>query len=125
MEPNIFSNNLIAFSVQTRLPDELVVCDDVSIDGTIEILQEFVKAAPFSVRIYQNNKNLGHEVNFGKVIDLCEGDIIFLSDQDDVWFPEKLATVELCFKLNDKALLFVNDVEITDGSLHPTGQNCI
>ena len=48
------------------------------------------KNAPFTVRIYQNNESLGVIRNFEKAILLCQGDYIALSDQDDVWLPDKL-----------------------------------
>ena len=113
---------LQSFLVQSRLPDELVVCDDGSNDTTIEILERFKIIAPFMVRIFQNDENLGHEKNFGKAIDLCEGDVIFLCDQDDVWFPHKLATVQDVFNSENGVLLVINDAEITDGAMQLTGR---
>lgn len=113
---------LDSFLAQTRLPDELVVCDDGSNDATIEILERFKQDAPFYVRIFQNDVNLGHEKNFGKVIDLCEGDIIFLSDQDDVWLPSKLALLVNIFTRENGVLLVINDAEIADGSMQSTGR---
>jgi glycosyltransferase involved in cell wall biosynthesis len=116
---------LDSFINQTRLPDELVICDDVSNDETIAILNGFKKEAQFPVRIYINDKNLGHEGNFGKAIGLCTGQIIFLSDQDDVWFPEKLLTVEKVFESQPKTLVVINDLEITDAYLQLTGQTVL
>ena len=116
---------LDSFRTQARLPDELVVCDDGSTDETIEILERFKRDVQFSVRIYRNSKNLGHEQNFGKAIELCEGEIIFLSDQDDVWFPEKIATVEKLFASRPEILVVINDLEITDASLQRTGHTVI
>lgn len=116
---------LDSFAAQTRLPDELVVCDDVSSDETIEIISEFKKIANFPVKIYINEKNLGHEVNFSNAIKLCTGQIIFLSDQDDVWFPEKLMTVEKVFEYNPKILVVINDLEITSSDLKNTGKTVI
>jgi glycosyltransferase involved in cell wall biosynthesis len=113
---------LQSFIVQSRLPDELVVCDDGSSDTTIEILDRFKASAPFVVRIFQNQDNLGHERNFGKAIDLCEGDLIFLSDQDDIWFPNKLAAVHDVFELEASAILVVNDAEITNATMQRTGR---
>lgn len=113
---------LDSFLDQTRLPDELVVCDDGSSDETIKILERFKQDAPFCVRIFHNDVNLGHEKNFGKAIDLCEGDVVFLCDQDDVWFSSKLATVQDIFNNDNRALLVINDAEITDGSMLPTGR---
>ena len=81
---------LETLATQTRLPDELVVCDDGSTDGTLEILRQFAETAPFPVRIFQNLKNLGPGRNFRKAFSMCSGDVTFFCDQDDVWFPEKL-----------------------------------
>ena len=116
---------LDSFILQTRLPDELVVCDDGSTDETIEILERFKKNAPFSVRIYSNNINLGYERNFEKVIERCDGEIIFLSDQDDAWFPDKISIVEAVFESHPNVLVVINNLDITDADLKPTGHNVI
>jgi glycosyltransferase involved in cell wall biosynthesis len=112
---------LDSFMGQTRFPDELVVCDDGSNDETIGILERFEKQAPFQVRIYRNADNIGFTQNFGKAIGLCQGDIIFLSDQDDVWLPKKIATLEKSICNSSSSLLVINDLEITDSELNPTG----
>ncbi len=82
---------LASIAAQTRLPDEMVVCDDGSSDATPEIVTEFGKTVSFPVRFFRNTQNLGVAKNFEKAIGLCTGDLIALSDQDDVWMPEKLA----------------------------------
>jgi glycosyltransferase involved in cell wall biosynthesis len=113
---------LASFAKQERLPDELVVCDDCSTDGTVSVLEQFAATAPFPVRITVNDLNLGHEANFAKVVDLCEGDIIFLADQDDSWFPSRLSRVEQAYLEHPHALVIVNDVMIADGNLEPLGR---
>src|ERR1700733_10400793 len=82
---------------QTRLPDELVACDDCSSDSTIEILREFARGASFSVRIVSNSTTLGSTRNFEKAISLCERDFIALCDQDDIWQPNKLNRLQEVF----------------------------
>ena len=69
---------------QTLCPYELVVCDDGSTDGTIDMIKEFSRTVPFSVRLYLNNNNLGFADNFLKCAALCKGDWIAFSDQDDI-----------------------------------------
>src|SRR4030095_14430308 len=64
---------------QSRLPDELVVCDDRSLDETAEIIRAFASKVPFPVRLTINERNLGSTKNFEKAISLCRGDIILLS----------------------------------------------
>jgi len=84
---------LESISKQTVLPDELIICDDQSIDGTLEIIQNFQKKAPFDIRIYLNNSKLGVTKNFEKAISLCFKNTIVLSDQDDFWFSNKLEKI--------------------------------
>src|ERR1700751_2230018 len=81
---------LESIASQSRLPDEVVICDDDSVDDTPSILERFRKEAPFDVRIHRNETNLGVTRNFEKAIALCSGDIIALSDCDDVWRGDKL-----------------------------------
>jgi glycosyltransferase involved in cell wall biosynthesis len=75
---------------QTVPIDELVVCDDGSSDNTLEVLRVFCETSPFPVHIHSNEKNLGSSKNFEKCLGLCKGDIIFLSDQDDLWQKDKV-----------------------------------
>ena len=119
---DFIQEQLLSLMNQTLLPDELVVCDDGSTDGTLGLLENFKSLATFEVKIIKNCKNLGHELNFGRAIDLCKGDIIFLCDQDDVWFSGKLAAVTEIFNAEPGVLLVINDAEITNGNGIPTGR---
>ena len=78
---------------QKLLPLELVVTDDGSSDGTLDILKAFSEGAPFPVRIFRNTTRLGYEENFLKAASLCNGDVIAFCDQDDIWMDRKL---EVC-----------------------------
>lgn len=73
---------------QTVRPDEVIVVDDCSTDETVSILQEY--RDKYGLKYYINEQNLGVTKNFGKGIELSNGDYIALSDQDDVWFPQKI-----------------------------------
>jgi glycosyltransferase involved in cell wall biosynthesis len=88
---------LKSFSDQQRLPDELIICDDGSSDGTLDLLQKFARTAAFPVRIHENTQNLGYSRNFMQAVEFCTGDVIALSDQDDLWYACKLARVEELF----------------------------
>lgn len=117
------SEQLASYLSQSRLPDELVICDDRSTDKTVEILQDFAKTAPFEVKLFVNEQNLGVTKNFEKAISLCTGEIIFLSDQDDVWLPEKLQIIENEFKKSPEISLIFTDAELVDEKLQPLGHN--
>ena len=106
---------------QTKLPNELVVCDDGSTDGTVKILEEFKKKSPFELRIYVNNKNLGPSKNFEKAIRLCKGDIIFLCDQDDIWLPYKLEKIENIFKVRSDIGYIFSDALVVNENMVSKG----
>lgn len=112
---------LQSFAEQTLLPDELIVTDDGSTDATVDIIKDFARTVPFNVRVERNHENLGYAQNFSKAISLCSGDVIFLSDQDDVWLPEKLARILHEFSVRPEIQILINDAKIVDGELNGTG----
>jgi glycosyltransferase involved in cell wall biosynthesis len=112
---------LDSLAAQTLLPDELVITDDGSTDRTAEIVAEFADSAPFPVHFHRNPERLGYARNFERAIGLCRGEIIFLSDQDDVWFAEKLSTVRAAFDATPAPMVVVNDQILTDARLGHDG----
>ena len=118
---SFLNEQLESFARQTRLPDELIVTDDSSTDETLELLHAFARTAPFPVRVHRNPENLGFTRNFETALSLCTGDIIFLSDQDDVWLPQKIATVAGYFERDPSAQVIVNDALLVDARLHGSG----
>ncbi len=113
---------LASIAAQTRLPDELVVCDDGSSDATPQIVADFGNSAPFPVRFFRNPRNLGSTKNFEQAIGLCTGDLIALCDQDDIWLPEKMARQAEMME-HDPALGGVfSDAELVDDKSQPIGK---
>src|SRR6056297_807393 len=102
---------------QTVLPDEIVICDDGSTDSTYEICSRLAASAPFSVKIFRNAENLGYTKNFEKALSLCSGEIIFFSDQDDVWYPEKIQKMLEPFKQDNDVGLVYSDALVVDEKL--------
>lgn len=113
---------LDSYVAQTRPPDELVATDDASDDATWEVLTRFQHDAPFEVRLSRNTENLGYTANFAKTLALTTGDVIFLSDQDDYWLPEKLERMLSEFDQHPDALVVTCDQALADANLRLTGQ---
>lgn len=112
---------LASISGQTLPPDELIICDDQSSDGTLKLLEAFAATAPFDVRIHVNEKRLGSTKNFERAISLCTGEIIALADQDDEWMPHKLARIGSTLRSNESIGAVFTDAEIVDENLRPLG----
>src|SRR5215212_2843702 len=88
------SAQLQSIMAQSRPPDEIIICDDVSIDTTRSLLRQFATESSIPITLHFNDQNLGSTKNFEQAITLCTGDVIALSDQDDVWRTDKLQVLE-------------------------------
>ncbi|HEY6937178.1 MAG TPA: glycosyltransferase family 2 protein [Terriglobales bacterium] len=112
---------LQSISRQTTLPDELVICDDASADSTPQLLAQFAADSPIPVRLVRNPTRLGCTRNFERAIRLCEGEIIVLADQDDVWKPGKLSVMAEAFAANPAAGYVFSDAEVVNEDGHLLG----
>ncbi|WP_458527212.1 glycosyltransferase family 2 protein [Onishia taeanensis] len=112
---------LQSFVDQTRQPDELIITDDCSNDQTEAIVREFAKVAPFKVDFFRNEVNLGYCGNFNAALLKTTGDIVFLSDQDDVWLPNKIEHMLDVAEHHSEMLAVMNDAVLTDGNLNEVG----
>ncbi|MDP9441311.1 MAG: glycosyltransferase [Actinomycetota bacterium] len=104
---------------QWRLPDQLVVGDDGSTDGTLALVEDFAASVRFPVRVERWSHRRGVTGNFSATMSLCDGDVIVLCDQDDVWVPEKLAELERAFVPGVAAAF--SDAELVDADGTPLG----
>ena len=111
-------DQLNSIEQQSRPPDELVVCDDRSEDGTAAVVDRFARRAGFKISFSVNANRLGVTENFGRALSLCNGEVIVPCDQDDLWEPDKLAVLESCFRDNPELLLAFSDLAI----LKPGGE---
>lgn len=100
---------------QELLPTELVICDDMSSDATVDIIETFARTAPFAVRLYRNEIRLRFSENFMKAIGLCRERYIAFCDQDDVWHPAKLARSIDSLQWSG-ALMCSHRVDLIDGT---------
>lgn len=116
---------LDSFVKQTRLPDEVVISDDGSTDGTVEILEAFQSSAPFEVRVLRNKNNLGYAGNFNRALYASRGDFVFLSDQDDWWHPKKIQIILQRADENRWASVIFNDARLADSNLRPSARTLL
>lgn len=88
---------------------ELVIVDDHSVDDTWKKLQAWQKKSNL-ITIYKNQSNLGYNKNFEKAILLASGDFIAISDQDDIWLPQKLT--KLLQPFNDEKIVLAHNLSV-------------
>jgi glycosyltransferase involved in cell wall biosynthesis len=112
---------LASIRQQSTVPEEVVVCDDGSTDRTVAILREFAASVHFPVKIFENQTNLGYSANFEQAIRICEGDLIALSDQDDIWHPHRLERSRQEFTDHPEAGLVFSDADVIDDEGNGTG----
>lgn len=92
--------------------DEIIIVDDASQDNTISILSTIADAR---IRLIRNSSNLGVIRSFENSIRHATGDLIFLCDQDDIWFEDKVKRVVSAFGEEDIDIL-VHDGIIIDNN---------
>ncbi len=90
---------------QSILPFEVIVYDDASTDGTLDIVEKFKGRAGFEVKIKRNDYNIGYRKNFIECAKACRGDIVIFCDQDDVWHKNKIQEIVKYFSESDNIAL--------------------
>ncbi len=106
---------------QSLVPNEIIICDDSRNDKTYKAIKNIIEQHPQIIKYFKNETQLGASKNFEKAVSLSSGDIIFLSDQDDVWMRDKIA--ELISSINvslDCGGAFCNS-ELVDKGLNGLG----
>lgn len=87
LEPQLFS-----IMTQTRCADEVILCDDGSKDGSVDLIKRFISSHGLEKtwKLYCNESNVGYINNFYQGMERSFADIIFLADQDDIWATDKI-----------------------------------
>lgn len=111
------SEQLASIRVQTLPPDDLLIADDASADASVEIAQKCARESVFRVRILRKPSG-SHGANLGRLLAESWGDILLLSDQDDVWHPSKIKEVVSAMALMPRASGILCDSMLVDAHGH-------
>ena len=99
------SQQLDSILNQTYRNLEIIIVDDCSKDTTWDIVKKYAQADS-RIKYYRNDVNLGYNKNFERAISLTTGDFISISDQDDIWTPDKIEILK--DNIQDNWLVFSN-----------------
>ena len=101
---------------QTRQPDEVIICDDCSTDNTTKIIKDFIKQNSLTNwQLIVNEENKGWMRNFVEGLNYVTGDVVFFSDQDDIWYPDKIAAMSKIMQVNPGVQCLAGGVNKIDG----------
>lgn len=111
---------LESIRMQTKPPDQVVLCDDCSADNTVTIVKEYIEQRQLQGKwtLVQNEHNLGYARNFFKAMSMCDADVVFLADQDDIWMRDKIEKMSDIMKTHPEVALLSCKYEIIDENDH-------
>lgn len=94
--------------------DEIIVVDDCSKDDTVKIIKSFDDTR---IKVCINDRNMGVNFSFDKAICQASNEIIFLSDQDDIWTTARVSLMINKFR-ETRALVVSSNSKFIDRDGH-------
>ncbi len=114
-------DQVLSILSQTIKPNEIILSDDCSSDNTIDKFKTICDKFNLEFKVISNESNLGFSKNFEKAMLKTDGDLVFISDQDDVWFNNKIEVVIESFTQRPDLFLTINDCVFSDQNLISEG----
>ncbi|MBC7724587.1 MAG: glycosyltransferase [Burkholderiaceae bacterium] len=118
------AGQLASILAQHTLPDEVVISDDGSTDGTLAVIStwsEKADAAGIATRVLTRETPVGVTANFASAIAACRCDVVVLCDQDDLWHRGRVSVAVDAFNADPALLLQHGDARLVDAGGDPLG----
>ncbi len=116
----VLKRQMDSLQKQTLIPDEVLILDDCSTDNSAEYINQYIQEnGLYNWKVFRNEYNLGWKGNFIEGIKKATGDIIFLCDQDDIWYPDKIKDMTEAMDGKEEILLLACDYHVVykDGAI--------
>lgn len=104
------NEQLESIRTQSLFADEVIISDDCSSDGTVQVARNFIEKYHLNNwKLIANKKNRGWMINFKESLKLACGDFVFPCDQDDIWHEDKLRSMSKVMEDNPQILLLASN----------------
>lgn len=98
---------------QTFADFSILICDDGSTDGTLDICHAFA-ARDMRIKIIRNNTRLGGARNFNKTFSLSHGEFFMWASQDDIFHPDYIAKCLKRLKESPDCIMALSEIAFID-----------
>lgn len=127
---NFIEEQLRSILQQRRMPHQIVISDDGSRDGTLDRIAKVLASLPadhpgrsVSVEVLRNHEALGVVQNFQQALLACDGELVALCDQDDIWHPDRIEAAAAHFERDHEVMLVHSDARLVDEFGIPIGHS--
>ncbi|MCR5404762.1 MAG: glycosyltransferase [Butyrivibrio sp.] len=114
-------NTIQMVSNQTYRDWELILVDDGSRDGSVQLIEKIIRRQRKRIRLIRNKGNKGAAAARNRGIDASSGRYIAFLDADDVWMKDKLEK-QVAFMEQTGAAFSFHSYEFGDENANPTGK---
>lgn len=116
---NYLVEQLDSIRNQSIAPNEVLIIDDCSTDGSFEIINNYIEHYHLSWKLFRNDNNEGFRANFRHLASMASSDLVFFCDQDDVWHYQKIEINKAIMENDSNIDLLCSDYLIWKGKEIP------